>query len=44
VEPQTSKAVAIEKLATKLADLGAELEAVRLEVRAMRATADGLKE
>ena len=35
---------AIEKLATKLADLGAELEAVRLEVRAMRATADGLKE
>ena len=34
--------VAIEKLATKLADLRAELEAARREVRAMRATADGL--
>ena len=36
------KKVAIEKLATKLTDLRAELEAVGLEVHPMRATADGL--
>ena len=36
------KKVAIEKLATQPADLRAELEAARREVRAMRATADGL--
>ncbi len=38
------KKVAIEKLATKLADLRAELEAARREVRATRATADGLSD
>ena len=38
------KKVAIEKLATKLADLRAELEAARREGRAMRATADGLND
>ena len=38
------KKVAIEKLATNLADLRAELEAARREVRAMRATADGLND
>jgi hypothetical protein len=38
------KKVATEKLATKLADLRAELEAARREVRATRATADGLND
>jgi regulator of replication initiation timing len=38
------KKVAVEKLATKLTDLRAELEAVGLEVHAMRATADGLND
>ena len=46
MEPQqASKGVAIEKLAAKLTDLRAELEAARRrEVRAMRATADGLND
>ena len=39
-----SKKVAGEKLTTKLADLRAELEAARREVRAIRATADGLND
>ena len=38
------KKVAIEKPATKLTDLRAELEAVGLKVHAMRATADGLND
>ncbi len=41
MEPQTYKESSIEKLATKLTDLKAELEAVGLEVHAARATADG---
>ena len=36
--------VAKENLATKLADLRAKLKAARREVRAMRATADGLND
>ena len=36
--------IAIKKFATKLTDLRAELEAVGLEVHAMRATADGLND
>jgi len=39
-----AKKAAGEKPATKLADLKAELEAARCEVRAMRAIADGLND
>ena len=39
-----AKQVASEKLNSKLADLKAQLDAARLELRATRATADGLND
>ena len=44
IDPSHQKKAAGEKLTTKLADLRAELEAARCEVRLMRATADGLND